>query len=971
VFEADDGLPQNVVTAVVQTRDGYLWAGTFTGLARFDGVRFTTFDAIRTPGLNNSRVTSLFEDSQGILWIGHETGDISRRRNGVFEPVEIREEWAGGSIIGIGEDARGEVWFVDALGRLLPVGAGHAIASDKDAGANWGLASMARDDEGQLFLATGAELELINTEGRSVAQFMGLPLVGACQIIARAQDGGIWAVGDGMIRKWHRGTWVASLGPPPWGDEPINALLESRAGTLFVGTVNQGLYALTPGAAPVQLTRSDGLPHVWVRALCEDQEGNIWAGTSGGLVVLRPRKVEVFNPPDAWQGRAVLSTASGRDDVIWVGTEGAGVYQLFQNRWTHHGADSGLSNLYVWSVLEDRRGDLWAGSWGGGLQMLRNGRFAVPVGAEDIPAVVPALAESVNGGLLVGTSAGLLGYADAKVQWLTTKGDPTTSHVRCMAEMPDGSVWFGTPGNGLGQVRDGRVVVYRKADGLPSDFIMCLLVDEEGTLWMGTLDRGLAFRKAGVFGHIGPEAGLPSPLISSLQDDGRGHLWASSQNGLFRVTKQELLDHAAGGRSDVSCISYGEPEGMASVVSTAGFQPSSCRTSDGRMWFPTSKGLAVIDPADVQRNPVPPPVTIEQVLVDDEPGDLKAATVQVEGVGAVPLLVVPPGKQRFEFHYTALSFKAPERVRFKTRLEGLESHWTDPSPRRSVNYSFLPPGRYTFRVIACNNDGVWNETGAAVTLRLLPHFWQTLWFKGTLLLGGGLAIAGGVRFETRRRMRRKLDLIERQEAMERERARIARDIHDDLGASLTRITMLSQTAHEEPTDAAESADYMRQINHTARELTRSMDEIVWAVNPHHDTLESLVNYLGRFAQQYLSPAGIRCRLDLPVRLPAWPLRSEVRHNLFLAFKETLNNTVKHAAAGEVQIRMKLNEGGFTLCVTDDGKGFDTACQQPIGQPGSGNGLRNMRQRMEQIGGTCEIRSTARSGTTVRLMVTIA
>jgi signal transduction histidine kinase len=250
----------------------------------------------------------------------------------------------------------------------------------------------------------------------------------------------------------------------------------------------------------------------------------------------------------------------------------------------------------------------------------------------------------------------------------------------------------------------------------------------------------------------------------------------------------------------------------------------------------------------------------------------------------------------------------------------------------------------------------------------MPHLWQTLWFQVALLLLGAAVIAAGVRFQTRRRMRRKLEVIERQQAMERERARIARDIHDDLGASLTRITMLSHTATEEDADATQTSEYMRQIYTTARELTRSMDEIVWAVNPHHDTLESLVNYLGRFAQQFLSPAGIRCRLDLPVQLPAWPVSSETRHNLFLAFKETLNNTLKHAEANEVQIQIALADDGFTLSVADDGKGFDPAARTARERPGSGNGLKNMRQRLAQIGGTCEIRSAPGSGTTVRFVV---
>lgn len=292
---------------------------------------------------------------------------------------------------------------------------------------------------------------------------------------------------------------------------------------------------------------------------------------------------------------------------------------------------------------------------------------------------------------------------------------------------------------------------------------------------------------------------------------------------------------------------------------------------------------------------------------------------------------------------------------------------------RQVNYSYVPPGRYTFRVIACNNDGVWNETGAHLAFVVQPHFWQTLGFRialGTLAL---IVVAGGVWFETRRRLHRKLERAERQRAIERERARIAKDIHDDLGASLTRITMLCQTARADlhrPDQAAEDLD---RIYGTARELTRALDEIVWAVNPHHDTLDSLANYLGRFAQDYLRVAGLRCRLDIPVHLPPWPLTAEVRHNLFLAFKEALNNVLKHAAATEVRLTLALAPDSFRLTVEDDGRGFVPAEVSPdsVAEPdrvGAGNGLANMRRRLEEIRGRCEIHSQPGAGTRVVFVV---
>jgi signal transduction histidine kinase len=393
-------------------------------------------------------------------------------------------------------------------------------------------------------------------------------------------------------------------------------------------------------------------------------------------------------------------------------------------------------------------------------------------------------------------------------------------------------------------------------------------------------------------------------------------------------------------------------------------QSAGGKTADGRLWFPTAKGLVAVDPTDVKINRLPPPVRIEEMRVDDNEF--------ADGYVAGPVKV-SPGRHRIEFEYTGLSYVAPEKVRFRCRLNGFDSKWDDVGTKRVATYNYIPPGRYTFQVVACNNDGVWNETGASLKFEVLPFFWQTTWFHA---LGGVITVlaAGGVVwFETRRRMRRRLERAERQRDIERERTRIARDIHDDLGAQLTRITMLSESASEPEIEPHRAADGIRRIYDTARELTRSMDEIVWAVNPRHDTLESLATYLEKFAQDWLAGAGIRCRLDLPLQFPEWHLTSEMRHNVFLAFKEALHNVVKHSGASEVLIRLAVKEKSFELAVEDNGRGFAPdekrrSAPATLGRVASGNGVENMRRRLEAIGGSFALRSAPGNGTRVLFLV---
>src|SRR5208337_1025834 len=298
------------------------------------------------------------------------------------------------------------------------------------------------------------------------------------------------------------------------------------------------------------------------------------------------------------------------------------------------------------------------------------------------------------------------------------------------------------------------------------------------------------------------------------------------------------------------------------------------------------------NPDKVPHNPLPPPVVIDGVVVD-------GTTLLPKGtaVGADTLhgdLKVPPGKQRLEFEYTALSLTDPEKVRFKYKLEGLETSWNEAGTRRTADFSYIPPGHYQFHVIACNNNGVWNDTGDSLAITVLPYFWQTEWFMALVVLTTLGGVAGSVRYAVRRKLQRRIDRIERERAIEVERGRIANDIHDDLGAGLTEIVILSELA-QNPGDSHDAVQTdVRKVTDKARALARSLDEIVWAVNPENDTLDNFVSYACNFAQDYLQLAKIRCRLAVPSSLPEIPLTADIRHNLFMVLKEALNNMVKHA-----------------------------------------------------------------------------
>ena len=683
----------------------------------------------------------------------------------------------------------------------------------------------------------------------------------------------------------------------------------------------------------------------------------------------------MLNPPDDWQGCGVLALALQPDGTAWIGTEGAGLYRIKEQHWDSWGGSNGLPNLYVWSLLRTRAGELYVGTYGGGLLVNRGDRFESPPELAKITSPVVSMYQDRQDDLWIGTTTGLYRYHGGSLSRVAGKDKLASPDVRAITETADGTLWFGMSGGGLGSWKDDTLKQYRKADGLGSDQVVCLYAEPGGTLWIGTSDRGLTRLRDGIFARITAAQGLPSEIITHLLEDGMGNLWMGSHRGILRASLMDLNRCADGSIPSVRFLAYGRAEGLATQTCSGGFQPGAARAVDGRLWFPTARGVAIVNPANVTTNAQPPPVVIEQLLVDSQP--VPGVWPKFSTGAAANTIQVPPGNHRFDFRFTGLSFMAPDKVNFKYMLENLEEEWREVGSERFAEYSYLRPGQYRFRVTAANNDGVWSLKGASLAFEVLPFFWQTWWFQTFSLAGGAGAAGAAAMWASRRRVRLKLEQLERQRALERERARIARDIHDDLGASLTRITMLSQSVRAEVETLPETAEEVDTIYRTARELTRAMDEIVWAVNPKHDTLDSLVIYLGRFAQQFLSAASIRCRLDISDSLPAWALTAEVRHNVFLAFKEALHNVLKHANATEVRVSLEVEPRAFTLMIMDNGRGFDTdTFKGTVKPPGdglrvnAGNGLQNMKKRLEEAGGRCEWETAPGEGTRVTFSVAV-
>jgi signal transduction histidine kinase len=637
-------------------------------------------------------------------------------------------------------------------------------------------------------------------------------------------------------------------------------------------------------------------------SVCEDEAGTVWLGIwGGGLNGLRDGNIISFANSNGLPRDSVLALHQGRNKTLWLGMEaGGGLEEFKQGRRCSWPRQNGFITDAIRVIHQDAQGALW-----------------------------------------VGTSSNLCELHGGKMRTFTAKNGLAGDMVLALCEDASGNLWIGTDG-GLSCWRDGRFTNFTVHDGLSHDSVDALYEDRDHTLWIGTRGGGLNRFKDGRFTAYTTRQGLFSDEIYEILEDDFGYFWMSCRRGIFRVARKELDELDRGTIKFVTGTAFNKADGLLSVQCNGVAKPGGWKGRDGRLWFPTIRGVVAVD-SRIKTNDKPPPVAVEQIMADRK--------VIPHGVSAGSgVWRVPPGRGDLEIHYTALSLQAPEKNRFKYILEGAEATWNDVGPLRTARYNHLLPGSYQFHVSACNNDGVWNESGATVALLLLPHFWQTWWFRPSLLAAGAALLT--LLYQMR---------VARLRELERLRVEIAANLHDDVGARLTKVAMITELVDHETSPRERSKPHIQALARTTREVIRAMDEIVWTINPKNDTLENLANYIFQHAQEYFQNTDVRCRLDMPAQLPDWPISTEMRHNLFMAVKEALNNVLKHAAANEVRITLAVTPSHLTLTIVDNGRGFIPEQARP-----GGNGLRNMKCRLEKLGGRLTLESTPGAGTTIRM-----
>jgi signal transduction histidine kinase/ligand-binding sensor domain-containing protein len=936
-WTADNGLPQNIIVGICQTPDGYLWVATLDGLARFDGVRFTVFDKNNSPGIESNRFTSLYERN-GDLWLSTEGSGVTRYHGGTFTTYTTQDGLLYNSVRAVTGDGSGNLWVLandtitqwqEAVGRFIDVTPkGLKVPLDTflwEGGGFWGA------DETRLYCFV---------EGRVITYELPRWLPGrSIRFVTRDQDGTIWLETNSGIR--------ARIVDGNVRREPAEVLTtySDRRGTRWEIGIGHRLVRYVSYSANGDEKK---ISKISFNSLAEDREGNLWLGTGAeGLYRVRKQFITVISKQQGLIDRDVYPVFQDRRGAVWIGAWNGGVSRLEGGRCVGYTKRDGLASNLPTAFEEDRDGRLWVATHGGA-RIFRDGQFR-PAPGLMIPehATVQAIHQGGKGALWFGTSRGLVRYKDGASQLFTAKDGLAADDVRVIVDGSKGEMWIGGYG-GLTRLRDGSFAHWTERDGLPSNTVRAIYYDSDGIVWIGTYDGGLGRFQNGKFTRYTTREGLFNNGVFQILEDGRGNLWMSCNRGIYRVSKRELSEFAASKQAEITSVNYGRSDGMFNVECNGGYWPAGIKARDGKLWFPTQDGVAVIDPLAAPTNSQPPPVAIESLLLDHVPTPFDRP------------VRITPDKTSFEIQYTALSFIDSQQIRFEYRLEGLDSSWVDAGPQRTAYYSHVPPGQYVFTVIARNSDGVWNKAGATVSFVILPVFYQTRWFELLCLL----AAAGILWLLYAMRLRQVASHLQaRLEERLEERERIARDLHDTLLQGIHSASMQLYVADQRLPEDSPAKPLVQRVVRLMTEVSEEGRNALRSLRPSHPESDALEDALSRVLEEVNTQEHIDFRVT--AEGAAQLLHPIIRDEVYRIGREALLNAFRHSGAKRIEVEVEYSRD-LRLRVRDDGCGIDAQTLR-TGREGHW-GLATMRERAEKIGARFEVLSRADAGTEVEISI---
>jgi signal transduction histidine kinase/ligand-binding sensor domain-containing protein len=956
-WTTDNGLPQNSVRDIVQTRDGYLWFTTFDGLVRFDGVRFTVFNKSNSPGLISNRFVDLFEDRRGDLWATTETGEVVRRHGGRFTTYPRLQSLQSNNNPWLDDDGQGNVAY--HYGQLIFDENGKAYTNVKVTAYRWS------EDRFQPAKELNSNFSTPALTLDEATKWTFLKLIGG-EFWTFTTKRVIHLMKDRAPQFYSERNGLPGGQPGLlWGKERFpQAVSRDAAGRLWLTNLQSMQSRLLSQQTPEGFVIHIGYA---------DNEGNYWFGTyNNGLFRARPLAVTPYGRAQGMNFGEIYPLLEGRDGSLWIGAYGEGIFRLKDGTFTQFPVSTnktldwinGLSS----SLYEDRAGRLWVnGAW-----QLIEGRYVRAPWAKALyyPRYINpwTMCEDRAGDYWFGTDFGVFRYQNGTLTHFTTQDGLAGNDTKVIIEDGQGGLWLGSYG-GLTYYKDGKFTAWTEKEGLPGNTVRALKLDPDGTLWIGTYDSGLGRFKDGRFTRYTVKDGLFDNGVFQILEDDYGWFWMSCNRGIYRVRKGELIDFAAGRVKALNSLAYNKSDGMPSSECNGGRWPAGVKTRDGKLWFPTMEGLAVIDPAAVKANTQPPPVVIEGMRINNQPAALEGGHSAIGN--PLSAIRIEPGLDNFEIEYTALSFINSENMRFKYKLEGANQDWVDAGTRRTAYYSHVSPGNYTFKVIAANADGVWNEAGASVRLTIAPAYWQTWWFTTLMAMGAVGVIAAAWAYRVRQLWRAQIaqQNFSRQliESQEHERKRIAAELHDSLGQNLLIVKNWALVGLNAQAAGNSTHEHLTEISETTSLALDEVREIAHNLRPYQLERLGLTNTIEFMLHQVKTSSDIEFTVELENVDGLLAPESEI--NLYRIVQEVINNVIKHSNATEAWLAVKRTAVGIEIICRDNGRGFDPVAAAR--SRASGMGLSGLSERVRILGGHNTIDSAPGAGATITITIDAA
>lgn len=959
-YGMEEGLPQSTVNDIIQTRDGYVWLATFGGLVRFDGFSFTTFDRSNTKGMRSDRILHLFEDSKGAIWLATEGGFL-KFENGECTFYLIEENSFVYSPSVVKEDSNGTIWLL-AVGKVYKVKGDSVVMMDivKDSD----LAQEAIQSSDGVWLAH--ENEILRTYGDKVVQvadlsselnhaiedFVELPENSGEYFIGTSGDG-VFHYKDGNLKLYtdsdglrSRFTWNFYV------DSKENLWVTSYSGISFWNGSGFTPLVLTEVSDRIQLSR-----------VFEDNEGNYWIGSQGdGLFKLRPAQISTIGLKEGLKNDIMLSLTTLKDGTYVFATNCGGIYNYdpASHTVTQPAISALLPNQCIWSVFQDSKDRIWFGS----RILYRSNSLSEPGVTIDKShgfdgVEIFTISEDSKGNIWIGALNGLYKYDGESYYRYSTENGLSYNDTRAVYEDRNGVIWVGTS-SGLNKIVNGTAerisleVNGAGDDALNEPYVRAIHQDEEGLMWVGTYGNGLFRIKDDKVTPIKKVHGLYDNIISHIQEDRQGNFWMGSNRGIFRVQKSELNEFADKKIPEISSFVYGVKDGMQSAETNGGFEPNVIYSEDGKLYFPTVSGVAIVSTENLEEYREPPTVYIESV----KNGELDLTNRDVINLDYNNAIL--------QIQYTALSFRDPDKVIFRYQLEGLNENWFDVGNNRSALFTKIPPGKYTFNVTANSNNGPWNSQVASIGIFVAPPFWQTPWFYAFLFI---LFVSIGPSFyflrvnQLRRENERQKRFTERLiDSQEQERRRIASELHDGLGQQILVIKNRAELAQQQAGDPEETLKQLKEIMESAVLSIGDVRNISHDLRPVHLEKFGLSDAVENLCDQLKRTSKIEWSYHIDDFDGIISKNKEI--HFYRVIQEATNNILKHSLAKEASVMVMKSDSEIKATIWDDGKGFDKS-EENVDK---GLGFSGMHERIETLGGTINIESKPGEGTGIKIII---